>query len=34
MNKVFKEYMDKFVIVFIDDMLVYLRSKEEYKEHL
>jgi hypothetical protein len=34
MNKVFMEYLNKFVIVFIDDILVYSRSEEEHKEHL
>jgi hypothetical protein len=34
MDKVFKEYLDKFVVVFIDDILVYSRSEEEHKEHL
>jgi hypothetical protein len=34
MNKVFMEYLDKFVVVFIDDILVYSRSEEEHKEHL
>jgi hypothetical protein len=34
MNKVFLEYLDMFVVVFIDDILVYSRSKEEHKEHL
>jgi hypothetical protein len=34
MNKVFMEYLDKFVMVFIDDMLVYSRSEEEHEEHL
>jgi hypothetical protein len=29
MNKVFMEYLDKFVVVFIDDILVYSRSEEE-----
>jgi hypothetical protein len=33
MNKVFMEYMDKFVVVFIDDILVYSRSEEEHEEH-
>jgi hypothetical protein len=33
MNKVFMEYLDKFVIVFIDDILVYSRSEEEDEEH-
>jgi hypothetical protein len=34
MNKVFMEYLDKFVVVFIDDLLVYSRSEEEHEEHL
>jgi hypothetical protein len=34
MNKIFMEYLDKFVVVFIDDILVYSRSEEEHKEHL
>jgi hypothetical protein len=34
MNIVFMEYLDKFVMVFIDDILVYLRSEEEHEEHL
>jgi hypothetical protein len=33
-NKVFMEYLDKFVIVFIDDILVYSRGEEEHVEHL
>ena len=33
MNKVFMEYLDKFVIVFIDDILVYSSSEEEHEEH-
>jgi hypothetical protein len=34
MNKVFMEYLNKFVVVFIDDILVYSRSEEKHKEHL
>ena len=34
MNRVFKDYLDKFVIVFIDDVLIYSKSKEEHAEHL
>jgi hypothetical protein len=34
MSKVFMEYLDKFVVVFIDDILVYSRSEEEHEEHL
>ncbi|XP_043813425.1 uncharacterized protein LOC122721247 [Manihot esculenta] len=34
MNRVFKPYLDSFVIVFIDNILVYSRSKEEHEMHL
>jgi hypothetical protein len=34
MNKVFMEYLDKFVVVFIDGMLVYSKSDKEHEEHL
>jgi hypothetical protein len=34
MNKVFMEYLDKFVVVFIDDILVYSRSELEHEYHL
>jgi hypothetical protein len=34
MNKVFMVYLDKFVVVFVDDILVYSRSEEEHEEHL
>jgi hypothetical protein len=34
MDKVFIEYLDKFVMVFIDDILLYSRSEEEHEEHL
>jgi hypothetical protein len=34
MNKVFVEYSDKFVVVFIDDILVYSKTEEEHEEHL
>ncbi|GJU43582.1 putative reverse transcriptase domain-containing protein [Tanacetum coccineum] len=33
-NWVCKPYLDKFVIVFIDDMLIYLKNKKEHEEHL
>ena len=33
-NKVFMEFLDKFVVVFIDDILVYSKDEEEHKEHL
>jgi hypothetical protein len=34
MNMVFMDYLDKFVVVFIDDTLVYSRSEEEHENHL
>ncbi|GJT32388.1 putative reverse transcriptase domain-containing protein [Tanacetum coccineum] len=34
MNWVCKPYLDKFVIVFIDDILIYSKSKQEHEEHL
>lgn len=34
MNRVFQQYLDMFVIVFIDDILVYSRSEKEYVDHL
>ncbi|GJT41190.1 putative reverse transcriptase domain-containing protein [Tanacetum coccineum] len=34
MNRVCKRYLDKFVIVFIDDILIYSKNKQEQEEHL
>ena len=34
MNKVFMEFLDKFVLVVNDDILVYSKNEEEHKEHL
>jgi hypothetical protein len=34
MNRVFQPYLDKFVVVFIDDILVYSKSYEEHEQHL
>ena len=34
MNKVFHPYLDSFVVVFIDDILVYSKTREEHEEHL
>nr|GEZ98794.1 hypothetical protein [Tanacetum cinerariifolium] len=34
MNQVYKPYMDKFMIVFIDDILIYSKDEKEYEEHL
>ncbi|CAL9029351.1 unnamed protein product [Prunus brigantina] len=34
MNSVFRPYLDKFVIVFIDDILVYSKTEEEHKQYL
>jgi hypothetical protein len=34
MNKVFMEFHDKFVIVFIDDILIYSKSNKDHEKHL
>jgi hypothetical protein len=34
MNSVFMDYLDKFVVVFIDDILIYSQSEEEHASHL
>ena len=34
MNGVFIKYLDNFVIVFLDDILIYSKRKEEHEEHL
>ena len=34
MNRVFHLFLDKFVVVFIDDILVYSRTKEDHLEYL
>jgi hypothetical protein len=34
MNKVFMEYLDRFVVVFIDDILIYSKSDSDHEEHM
>ena len=34
MNSVFSKYLDKFVLIFLDDILVYSKNEEEHEEHL
>ena len=34
MNRIFRLFLDKFVVVFIDDILIYSKIKKEHKEHL
>ena len=33
-NRVFHEYLDSLIIVFIDDILIYSKTKEEHEQHL
>ena len=33
-NRVFRSHLDRFVVVFIDDILIYSRTQEEHAEHL
>jgi hypothetical protein len=34
MNGIFREYLDNFVIVFLDDILIYYKLEEEHEQHL
>jgi hypothetical protein len=34
MNKVFMEYLDKFVVVFTNDIVIFSKNEEEHSEHL
>ena len=34
MNRFFRSHLDRFVVVFIDDILIYSKTQEEYAEHL
>jgi secreted Zn-dependent insulinase-like peptidase len=34
MNKEFMEYLDKFIMMFINDVLVYSKDEKEHEEHL
>ena len=34
MNHIYKKYLDQFIVVFVDDILVYSKTQEEHEEHL
>ena len=34
MNRIFKPFLDKFIIIFIDDILVYSKNEKEHQQHL
>ena len=34
LNRVFRPYLDKFVVVFIDDILIYSKDRDEHADHL
>ena len=34
MNRVFHDYLDQFIVVFIDDILIYSKTSEEHEKHL
>ena len=34
MNRIFRQYLDRFVVVFIDDILIYSRDETEHAEHM
>ena len=34
MNRIFHSYLDQFIVVFIDDILIYSKTKREHEEHL
>jgi len=33
-NSILGEYLDEFIIVYLDNIIIYLKNKEEYREHI
>ena len=34
MHRVFQPYLDQFVVIFVDDIMIYSKSEEEHEDHL
>ena len=34
LNSIFNKYLDQFVLIFLDDILIYSKTEEEYQQHL
>jgi Reverse transcriptase (RNA-dependent DNA polymerase) len=34
MNEVFRDFVDKFILIYLDDVLIFSRSEEEHEQHV